>query len=204
MNHNNCEIPNCERNLEKLEENLEHNIDKAINNMENNIKEAVNSMEENIQGAVNRMEENIDNALGKNVSNDLPKVAGKYKGTFQHVGEYGGEIDTFHNPIEVTFEIIVKQSSKNPYFINSTWYVNENKIREHDMPGVLRKVGNRWDIHSVSTADQTTFIAELVIDDNNVCTEFSYIATEPGPVPPDPTKTFDYPSVCRGTVKRID
>ena len=200
-NCNNCEISNCERNLEKLERNLEHNIDKAINNMENNINNAVNSMEENIQGAVNRMEENIDNALNKNDhhgENDVdipPKVAGTYRISFEHVGEFIGQVYNFENPLIAEFEMVIKQ---NNFFTNLDWFFNKQKMTSYPNPGVLRKVGGRWELHSVSTIDQGTINSDLVINDENVCYSFSFIRTEPGIVPADPTKTSDYPSVSRG------
>jgi hypothetical protein len=162
------------------------------------------NLTKNIGNNDRRLQNQINEITGKNVSNDPPKVAGKYKGTLTHVGEFAGKVYTYDNPIEVQFELIVKQSPKNPYFTSSNWFVDGKKIRENDMPGVLRKVGSRWESYTVSTADQATFIGDLVINENNICTRFSYISTEPGPVPPDPSKTIDYPSVSRGTVKRID
>ena len=159
------------------------------------------NLTKNIGNNDRRLQNQINEITGKNVSNDPPKVAGKYKGTFEWVGEFARKVYTFDNPLIAEIETVIVQKG---FFISLNYIVNGKNFREDPEPGVLRKVRGRWELYNVSTIDQGTNIKDLVINENNICTGYSFILTEPGPVPPDPTKTSDYPSVSRGTLKRID
>jgi hypothetical protein len=153
------------------------------------------NLTKNIGNNDSRLQNQINEINGKNVSNDPPKVAGTYRETVESVGEFFGKVYTYDKPFVGSYETIIEQ---NEFFTSQNYFFNGIKLRENPNPGVLRKVGGRWELHSVSTIDQGTITSDLVINDENVCNSFSFIRTEPGIVPADPTKTSDYPSVSRG------